>query len=122
MKKAVFEKVLEFLSLNDFKEVKTANVVSDDLSKALEGDQKNLDFLNSFKDTEGKRYSLELAELFKAASYLQCKSLQQLIGLKIATLIHFSDSSESYNATKDRLGITSDITVEDEERYAKLYR
>lgn len=113
---------MDFLRINDFKEVKTANVVSNDLSKALEGDQKNFEFLDSFKNDNGKFYSSELAELFKAASYLQCKSLQQLIGLKIATLIYFEDSSESYNKTKDRLGVKNDITVEDEERYAKLYR
>ena len=115
-------KILEFLSLNNFQDVKTANVTTNDITKALEGDQKNLDFLNSFKNTEGKLYSSDLAELFKAASHLQCKSLQKMIGLKIATLIFFEDSSESYNKTKQSLGITSDITVEDEERYAKVYR
>lgn len=45
-----------------------------------------------------------------------------LIGLYVATIIYFDDTSESYTKAKDRLGIKTDITVEDEEKYAKHYR
>lgn len=63
-----------------------------------------------------------MAELFRAACYLQCKALKQMIGLYLATVIFFEDNSESYNKIKEHLGIKTDITVEDEEKYAKFYR
>jgi len=63
-----------------------------------------------------------MAELFKAASYLQCKPLMHIIGLHLAVTIFFEDSSDSYTTAKARLHIPTDISVEDEERYTKLYR
>lgn len=91
-------------------------VDTNDMQALLKGEEneKNYEFLSKFKFTEGRMYSSELAELFKAASYLQCRSLMQLIGFSIATIIFFNDSSESYNLTRNRLQIDGEITVEDE--------
>lgn len=60
------------------------------------GDQKNINFLNSLNgdgNNPMKSFIKKSSELFKAAEYLQCESLQKNLGVKVATMIYFGGSS-----------------------------
>jgi hypothetical protein len=96
---------LDFVKLNEFKDVKTALVTTNDLAAALTGNEKNHQFLSSYKNDEGKLFSSELAQLFRCASHLQCNSLKNIIGLYIAAQVYFEDNNDSYNSVKTRLNI-----------------
>lgn len=104
---------MDFVKLNEFKDVKTALVTTNDLAAALTGNEKNYEFLSVYKNDEGKLFSVQLAELFKCACHLQCNALKNIIGLYIATQVYFEDNNESYNAVKTRLNVKNDISVED---------
>ena len=88
----------------------------------MDNADKYYEFLSQYQNEPGKNYSTSMAELFKAATHLRCKPLINLIGLLLATVIYFEDTPKSHIAIKERLGVTADLTVADDERYMKIFR
>ena len=113
---AIFEEILRYFSIHNGNPTIGINKL---VSHKLEDNMspEDIQFICKYDVCKGD----DLANLEKAATFLQIEPLQELISLTVATEIYFDGTYESFDEMKRRNEISGETTVDEEQRYRETY-
>jgi hypothetical protein len=101
--------------MNDYSSPQIASPIrTNNLQDVL--DKNNYEFIKEFFPPCENTF-----KLLGAAEFLVCNGLKRVLAALFACKLYFEDDKGSYEKKKAELGITKDVSFEDEERYKQTF-